>query len=766
MTQPSAPIDPEALLAHGDFVRGIARSLLFDEHAADDVVQQTWIAALGSSGVASRGWLGAVARNLAIKRLRGDRRRAARETAVARPEGVPSDGDVRERERLRRSVVDAVLALDEPYRSTVLLRWFDGLPPRGVAARMDVPVETVRTRTRRALELLRRRLDARHAADRRGFCAGLAVWAGEGPRGEGTGAATAAATGGVLMASKTVAAGVVVLAIGAYFLWPRGEAAPAIDTAVVAVPPLKPVPPPRPPRAADEPPPAPAPAPAPPVPAKPVVKGRVADAEGRPAAGMTVWVTGPEVVAPDASGKRSGNAVVLTTDADGRFETTLPSSAKCTVMPMALPGFEPKKGERKEVTPPDEHADFVVERKPTATLVVTAFDVGDAKEVAEFTCAFGRRVVKAPSAPADGKIEALVRLDAAAGDTVKVAVTAGGATAERDVAVRENERIEVRVEIRRGAAVSGNVTDATGKPLAGALVFFGEEDVGRGDEPFKPFDEKRIRDGVRTGADGRFAIRGTGRWITFWHADASPVTVARDKASAIALPARGAIRGVLRGADGAPLATTKVFLDRVRETTTDADGRFAFDAVEAGTRGLSLVGGKPKAYLAAVRVTPGAASDVDVRPGIASVRIAWQGHASLGRFVALVPLGAVGSLAVGQPSEGTVVAPDVLPGRYVMLGEGGIVATVDVSGAEATAVVGRGEIVVRAAAKTRVFVVPEGAGYLARLMAGRMAGAGVPADGALRFTGLAPGRYEVGVERDGVRVTVDVKDAPVEVPID
>jgi hypothetical protein len=481
---------------------------------------------------------------------------------------------------------------------------------------------------------------------------------------------------------------------------------------------------------------------------------------------MTVWVTGTEVTPPDASGKRSGNVVVLTTDADGRFETTLPTSAKCTVMPMALPGFEPKKGDRKEVTPPDEHADFVVERKPTATLVVTAFDVGEAKPLTEFACAFGRRVAKAPPAPTEGKLEALVRLDAAAGDTVKVAVTAGGATAERDVAVRENERLEVRVEIRRGAAIAGRVTDAAGRPLAGALAFFGEEDVGRGDEPFKPFDEKRIKDGVRTGADGRFEIRGTGRWITFWHAEASPLTIAREKASEIALPPRGTIRGVLRGADAAPLTATKVFLDRVRETTTDSDGRFAFDGVEAGTRGLSLTGGKPKAYLAAVRVTPGEATEVDVRPGLASVRITWPGRTSLGRFVGLVPLDAVGSLAVGQPTEGTVVAPDVLPGRYLLLGEGGCVATVDVAAAEATAIVGRGEIVVRAAAKTRVYVVPAGSSYLARLMAGRMAGAGVPADGIQRFTGLAPGRYEVGVERDGVRATVDVKDGPVEVSID
>jgi RNA polymerase sigma factor (sigma-70 family) len=91
------------------------------------------------------------ARNLAIKRLRGDRRRVRREETVARPEGVPSDADVLERERLRRGVVDAVLALPEPYRATLLLRYFEDLPPREIARRTGVPVETVRTRTRRAI---------------------------------------------------------------------------------------------------------------------------------------------------------------------------------------------------------------------------------------------------------------------------------------------------------------------------------------------------------------------------------------------------------------------------------------------------------------------------------------------------------------------------------------------------------------------------------------------------------------------------------------
>ncbi len=38
--------DTDALLAHADFVRGLARRLVLDEAAADDIVQGTWLAAL------------------------------------------------------------------------------------------------------------------------------------------------------------------------------------------------------------------------------------------------------------------------------------------------------------------------------------------------------------------------------------------------------------------------------------------------------------------------------------------------------------------------------------------------------------------------------------------------------------------------------------------------------------------------------------------------------------------------------------------------
>jgi hypothetical protein len=58
------------------------------------------------------------------------------------------------------------------------LRFLDGLPPREVAKVLGVPVETVRTRTRRALSTMRARLDEEHGGDPSRWRSGMVVLAG------------------------------------------------------------------------------------------------------------------------------------------------------------------------------------------------------------------------------------------------------------------------------------------------------------------------------------------------------------------------------------------------------------------------------------------------------------------------------------------------------------------------------------------------------------------------------------------------------------
>lgn len=172
MDDRAQPFDPDELLAHKAWVRALAASLVFDRERVDDVVQETWLAALQArrDGVRDlRAWLGGILRNVVRRQLRGERRRRRRETLVTRT-GPPAQEDrdlVAEAEQ-QRDLVAAVLALDEPYRSTVLALHMAGLGAAELARREGLSPATVRSRHARALTLLRGRLEGRHG-DRRAW---------------------------------------------------------------------------------------------------------------------------------------------------------------------------------------------------------------------------------------------------------------------------------------------------------------------------------------------------------------------------------------------------------------------------------------------------------------------------------------------------------------------------------------------------------------------------------------------------------------------
>lgn len=64
-----------------------------------------------------------------------------------------------EKQERARVLLLALEHLTPVQREVIELRFFDGLPPRKIARRLDVPVETVKTRQKRALGALRSRLD-------------------------------------------------------------------------------------------------------------------------------------------------------------------------------------------------------------------------------------------------------------------------------------------------------------------------------------------------------------------------------------------------------------------------------------------------------------------------------------------------------------------------------------------------------------------------------------------------------------------------------
>jgi RNA polymerase sigma-70 factor (ECF subfamily) len=154
-------IELEKLLAHLPFVNGLARRLAEDEHDGADVAQDTWLAALTrppGSDAALRSWFGTIARNALFQAARSRGRRQRREHAAAQDDHVGSAADAADRNLERRRVAEAVLALPEAHREVLLLRFYDSLGPTEIAARLGMPMETVRTRIRRALAALRAQL--------------------------------------------------------------------------------------------------------------------------------------------------------------------------------------------------------------------------------------------------------------------------------------------------------------------------------------------------------------------------------------------------------------------------------------------------------------------------------------------------------------------------------------------------------------------------------------------------------------------------------
>jgi RNA polymerase sigma-70 factor (ECF subfamily) len=224
------PVPIETLLAQRAWVRDLARSLVRDENRADDLEQQAWLAALEHpprDEASPRGWLATVLRRAMGKDRRSDARRGAREQVAARTEALPPVDDLVAHAEILERLVRAVLDLEEPYRSAVLLRYFEGLEPGEIARRTGTPVETIRSRLRRALERLRERFDAETRGDRMAWCVALVplIGSADGAVPPVAGAVDAASAtglltvGGIIMANKALAAvaGVLVLAGAGWF---------------------------------------------------------------------------------------------------------------------------------------------------------------------------------------------------------------------------------------------------------------------------------------------------------------------------------------------------------------------------------------------------------------------------------------------------------------------------------------------------------------------------------------------------------------------
>lgn len=212
------------LWRHEHFVRATLTSLLSDPNQVDDLAQETWLRALRQrpARVADpRAWLGAVARNLARTSWRADAHRRERETAkAAAASAEPPHAELEERQR----VVAAVLALDEPYRTVVVLRYEHDLSTRAIAERQGASEATVRSQVSRAHEQLRKKLDRDFGGRERWAALALP-------------AATARSAGALAWSIPAAAA---LLAGTSAWLWVRPQGSPVIEPVIAQAPATRP----------------------------------------------------------------------------------------------------------------------------------------------------------------------------------------------------------------------------------------------------------------------------------------------------------------------------------------------------------------------------------------------------------------------------------------------------------------------------------------------------------------------------------------------
>jgi RNA polymerase sigma-70 factor (ECF subfamily) len=168
---------PEAVRAlyrrYGRLVYSLALHIVGDHSAAEEITQDVFMRVWEKAGTYDAGkakvitWLSRIARNQAIDVLRRRNRRGEheRETweflkfAADRVDHDPVE-DV-ELSSQRKEVRAAVAALPENQQQALSLAFFQGLTHRQIAEKLGVPLGTVKTRIRDAMQKLRNRFDER-----------------------------------------------------------------------------------------------------------------------------------------------------------------------------------------------------------------------------------------------------------------------------------------------------------------------------------------------------------------------------------------------------------------------------------------------------------------------------------------------------------------------------------------------------------------------------------------------------------------------------
>ena len=478
-------------------LRALARSLVHGDADADDLLQDAAVAALEHPPELDRPvrpWLATVILNRWRMDRRSSSRRRAREQALEAP--VATEVDAGERAQMLSKLSEAVAKLAEPYRYTVIARYFDGRSSIDIARELGIPAVTVRTRLARALDMLRAALDEQ--APRRRWQKALLP-------------------GGLLVKKTSISAGVLLLlfllAAGAWWVWPRGSSPP--KTPIAAAPGVKPM--------------MIAPKPAAVAPAashaEPTAGQKRASIETAPLAGGAAsgrvinWSTGEGVVGAELTFASDAGAVSVKTAAEGTFELVGATPGAYTLAQVAAPGFLPYSPEflhssvRFDLTRDhavrgltvflfpalDYHGRVVDDAgKPVAGAKITLVGTPSGEQSID-------RIEAAWTSDKDGRFTFHAAddavLEAAAGDRH------GWARLDGSVAITKQMTIAIAKRPARDAVITGHVLDEQGKGLPDVLVRADPE--RERDEQYRMYEgQPRATAFAITNPDGAFELRG------------------------------------------------------------------------------------------------------------------------------------------------------------------------------------------------------------------------------------------------------------------
>jgi RNA polymerase sigma-70 factor (ECF subfamily) len=154
--------------AFGELIRELERPLLYyvaklvrDDDRALDVLQEVWLCAVRTIRTLKepgrlRPWLYGIARGLAVDRIRSDASHARVERARAvPPDAADASPDGSFAAEDAAAVHRALDALDVPHREVLVLHFLEDMALADIAAVVDSPVGTVKSRLFYAKRALR-----------------------------------------------------------------------------------------------------------------------------------------------------------------------------------------------------------------------------------------------------------------------------------------------------------------------------------------------------------------------------------------------------------------------------------------------------------------------------------------------------------------------------------------------------------------------------------------------------------------------------------